>query len=71
MPRVSTQEGQFCTECGKQPGIYHRRRLINERTGKRDRDGGEFYSCPCGALTLGMSGYNQRAPEERPQRKAA
>lgn len=60
MPQVSKQEAQLCTQCRK-PITRHRTRMLrNEDTGRRNRYAGEYYSCECGALTFGNSGYNQR-----------
>lgn len=59
MPKV---EGKnlSCTKCGSSQLKHRVRRLLNEKNGKHDRFGGEYYSCPCGALTFGDNGYNQR-----------
>jgi len=60
MPQVTKQEAQCCMQC-KWPITKHRVRMfMNTDTGKRDRYGGEFYACRCGALTFGDNGYNQR-----------
>lgn len=55
-----------CPDC-KEPTKHHRVRMMeNQRTGRRDKYAGEFYSCRCYRLTYSpdTGTYNDRGPRE-------
>jgi len=60
---VKGKEVPKCVLCGEAVSHHRVRMAWNDQTGRRNRYGGEYYSCSCGALTLGFSGYNQRLEE--------
>lgn len=58
MPKT---EERVCPDCNEGTKYFRRSFSFNERTGKREPNGGEYYACRCGRLTFGKSGYNLRA----------
>lgn len=58
MPKIYEKNPE-CIFCGTHVFILRKRFVTEERTGSR-KQAGEYYSCRCGALTFGSSGFNQR-----------
>ena len=58
MPRVYDKNPE-CIFCGTHI-IQKKKRMIEDKQWGGKKPAGEYWSCRCGALTYGSSGFNQR-----------